>query len=346
MSSVNKKFPKMDLLKLLYLWNLLWVSICQETGSCTLFFRASPLPFFFLDWEYSPNLVAYRKSSPVFLWATLCNIQLGETPLHIMATGSLRGEYWFVPLSIQLSNTINSWILSKSCDNGVKSTALRPHLLVQEYEGLVEIWNHSHFCFSSTWEIIWMRWLKWINEIDGNELIVKIIFPKQRVIIHTFLLDSVQWLFNQYQYTQSWKYWKEWWKLSSQKSEYPLFQNCRHKLNTKLWMWLHAHSVALRSISESHIWGSGKGGEVQSVTGGTQPQSPAGFTEGSPVSACTALSQNASSSPIQLTFRISTDLGIDLTCWINTVTGTKTSAPRCRVAHYRLGRTPRTLVSK
>lgn len=343
MSSVNKKLSKMDLLKLVHLWNLLWVSICQETGSCTSFFRASPLPFSFLDWEYSPNLVAYRKSLPVFLWATLYNIQLGETPLHIMATGSLRGEYWFVPLSIQLSNTINSWIPSKSYDNGVKSTALRPHLLVQEYEGLVEIWSHSHFCFSSTWEIIWMRWLKWMNEIDGNELIVEIIFPKQRVIIHAFLLDSVQWLFNQYQHTQSCKYWKEWWKLSSQKSEYPLLQNCGHKLNTKLWVCLQKH---FRSISESHIWGSGKSGEVQSVTGGTQPQSPAGFTEGSPASVCTALSQNASSSPVQLTFGISADLGIDLTCWINTVTGTKTSAPRCRVAHYSLGRTPRTLVSK
>lgn len=35
-----------------------------------------------------------------------------------------------------------------------------------------------------------MRWLKGINAIDGNELIVEIIFPKQRVIIHTFLLGS------------------------------------------------------------------------------------------------------------------------------------------------------------
>ena len=45
MSSVNKKFPKMDLLKLVYLRNLHWVSVCQETGSCTLFYRAFPLPF-------------------------------------------------------------------------------------------------------------------------------------------------------------------------------------------------------------------------------------------------------------------------------------------------------------
>jgi hypothetical protein len=34
MSSVNKKFPKMDLLKLVDLGNLLWVSISQEIESC------------------------------------------------------------------------------------------------------------------------------------------------------------------------------------------------------------------------------------------------------------------------------------------------------------------------
>lgn len=90
MSSVNKKFPKMDLLKLVYLRNLLWVSVCRETGSCTLFYRAFLLPFL-SGLRIVTKSSSNGKSSPVSLWVTLYDIQLGQAPHHVTATGSLKG---------------------------------------------------------------------------------------------------------------------------------------------------------------------------------------------------------------------------------------------------------------
>lgn len=59
MSSVNKKFPKMDLFKLVYLGDLLWVSIYQGTESCI----SLSLPCVFKKyWKYSSILTACRKA--------------------------------------------------------------------------------------------------------------------------------------------------------------------------------------------------------------------------------------------------------------------------------------------
>lgn len=45
---------------------------------------------------------------------------------------------------------------------------------MQKYEELEEIWNNSHFCFN-----MWL--LKWIDKIDGNELIEEITLQNKQL---------------------------------------------------------------------------------------------------------------------------------------------------------------------